>query len=512
MPASLIRSRTMITHAEDRTRWNEVADGAVLQEDGIITAMGTYADLSRKHPDVPVIGTGNEILLPGFVNGHHHIGLTPVQLGSPDMPLELWFVTRMVTRNLNLYLDTLYSAFEMIASGITTVQHIHGWLPGRLGEVEGRIDELIRAYEDVGMRVSYSFAVRDQNRLVYQRDEDFVASLPAELRGPMQKWFGRFQLSLDDYVALFESLHGRHHNKQRVKVQLAPANLHWCSDAALTRLSDASRKFGVPLHMHLLETAYQKEYAQRRGGCTAVEYIDRFGLLGPQMTLGHGVWLSEKDIDRLAETGTCVCHNCSSNFRLRSGIAALNVLEAKGVNTAIGLDEAGINDDRDMLQEMRLVLRAHRVPGMGDDVPTPAQVFRMATSGGAKTTGFGAQIGKLAPGLAADMVLIDWKQVSYPYLDEETPLLDAVMQRAKTEGVRQVICNGEVIYADGRFARVDRDAALKTLHEELQAALSDDEVERRRLSKALLPHAKAFYADYIDPARHQPFYRQSSRV
>ena len=100
------------------------------------------------------------------------------------MPLELWFVTRMVMRSVNLYLDTLYSAFEMIASGVTTVQHIHGWAPGRLAEVEARADEVIRAYEDIGMRVSYSFAVRDQNRLVYQRDEDFLASLPAELRGP----------------------------------------------------------------------------------------------------------------------------------------------------------------------------------------------------------------------------------------------------------------------------------------------------------------------------------------
>jgi 5-methylthioadenosine/S-adenosylhomocysteine deaminase len=299
MPASLIRSRAMITHALDRHHWNEVADGAVLQDDGVIAELGSYAQLSRKHPDVPVIGTGNEILLPGFVNGHHHIGLTPVQLGSPDMPLELWFVTRMVARSLNLYLDTLYSAFEMISSGVTTVQHLHGWLPGKLAEVDRGADEAIRAYDDVGMRVSYSFAVRDQSRLVYQRDEDFVASLPPELRGPMQRWYDRFQLSVADSVALFESLYCRHHKKRRVKIQLAPANLHWCSDEALRRLSDTSRKYGVPLHMHLLETAYQKEYARRRGGGTAVEYIDRFGLLGPQMTLGHGVWLNESDIHRL---------------------------------------------------------------------------------------------------------------------------------------------------------------------------------------------------------------------
>jgi 5-methylthioadenosine/S-adenosylhomocysteine deaminase len=264
--------------------------------------------------------------------------------------------------------------------------------------------------------------------------------------------------------------------------------------------------------MHLLETAYQKEYAARRGGCSAVEYIDRFGLLGPQMTLGHGVWLTEKDIERLAETGTCVCHNCSSNFRLRSGVAALNRLEARGINTAIGIDEAGINDDRDMLQEMRMVLRAHRVPGMDDSVPTAAQVFRMATSGGAKTTAFGETIGTLAVGKAADMVLMDWRQISYPYLDQTVPLLDAVLLRAKTEGVRGVICDGEVIYANGKFTRVDRDAALRSLHDELQQALTHDEVDRRDLSKALLPHVKAFYANYIDPARHEPFYRPSSRV
>src|SRR6187401_3415541 len=195
MATSLIRSRAAITGTKDRLSWNEIKDGAVLQEDGVIVAVGPYDELHRKYPTAPVIGSGKEVLLPGFVNGHHHVGLTPVQLGSPDMPLELWFVTRMVARNLNMYLDTLYSAFEMIASGITTVQHIHGWMPGTLAEVDSRADEVIHAYEDIGMRVSYSCAVRDQNRLVYQDDTAFVASLPPELRDPMQRWYDRFQLS-----------------------------------------------------------------------------------------------------------------------------------------------------------------------------------------------------------------------------------------------------------------------------------------------------------------------------
>jgi len=268
----------------------------------------------------------------------------------------------------------------------------------------------------------------------------------------------------------------------------------------------------VPMHMHLLETPLQKEYARRRGGCTAVEYVDRFGMLGPQMTLGHGVWLNEKDIDRLAETGTCVCHNCSSNFRLRSGVAALNHFEAKGINTAIGLDEAGINDDRDMLQEMRMVLRAHREPGMDDRIPTMAQVFRMATSGGAKTTPYGAQLGSLEVGKGADMVLLDWKQISYPYLDAEMPVLDAVIQRAKVEGVKTVIVAGETVYQDGKFTRVDRDDALRQLADLLKRPLNLEETERRRLSKAILPHVKAFYDGYYDAEAHVPYYRQASRV
>ena len=513
MAATLVRSRAMITKTLSATTWEEITDGALIQEDGVITETGTYDDLHRKYPTLPVLGSGKEIMLPGFVNGHHHVGLTPVQLGSPDMPLELWFVTRMVARNLNVYLDTLYSAFEMIGSGITTVQHIHGWLPGKLPDVAKISGDVIRAYEDIGMRVSYCFALRDQNRLVYQADEDFVASLPAELQGPMKRWFERFQLSLEDNLDLFRSLHGTHNSKRRVRMQLAPANLHWCSDEALAALAELSRSHDAPMHMHLVETAYQKEYARRRGGGTAVDYIDRFGMLGPNMTLGHGVWLNEKDIDRLAETGTCICHNCSSNFRLRSGVAPLNRFEAKGINTAIGLDEAGINDDRDMLQELRLVLRAHRVPGMGDnEVPGMGQVLRMATLGGARTTSWRDSLGTLEVGKGADLSLIDWDSIAYPYLDELTPTLDAVVQRAKASAVRAVMCDGEVIYQEGRFTRVDRDGALKALHDDLSRALADDEVERRKLSKALLPHAKRFYADYIDPSRHEPFYRPSSRV
>jgi len=444
-----------------------------------IAAIGTYDALKKDNPDAEVLGNGRQILMPGFVNGHHHVGLTPVQLGSPDMPLELWFVTRMVCRAVDLYLDTLYSAFEMISSGVTTVQHIHGWIPGKLPAVMDGANEVIRAYEDIGMRVSYSFALRDQNRLVYMDDQEFVNLLPEDLQPQMRNHFDRFGMDLDDFMDMFGDLHSQHAGKDLVGIQLAPANLHWCSDKALGYLADASQKYNAPLHMHLVETAFQKEYARRRGGCTALEYIDRFGLVGP-------------------------------NFRLRSGVGPLNVWEKHGVNTAMGMDEAGINDDRDMLQEMRMVLNAHRTPGTDDSVPTAAQVLRMGTAGGAKTTAFRDKVGTLEVGLGADMVLMDWDKLAYPYLDPEYPVLDAVIQRAKTDGVDLVMCAGEVIYEEGKFSRVDRASALEKLRQDLTRALTDEEVERRGLSKALLPHVEKFYENYFDGDAHKPFYKQSS--
>lgn len=510
---SIVRSRTMITKAVSRFEVEEIQDGAIVQEDGRIIEIGTFQELHSRYPQAQVIGSGNEVMLPGFVNAHHHVGLTPVQMGSPDMPLELWWVTRMALRDVDTYLDTLYSAFEMIASGITTVQHLHGWIPGTGEDVLSRSRQVLKAYDDIGMRVSYSHTVRDQNRIMYQPDEDLIASLPPEVAKPMGDWFGRFKCRLEDYMDVFEELHADCTDKERAKIQLAPANLHWCTDRALQAFSDMSGKYNAPIHMHLVETSYQKAYAEKRGSCTALEYLDRFGLLNERLTIGHGTWLSESDIDRVADEGICICHNCSSNLRLRSGIAPLNRFEAKRICTGIGLDEAGINDDRDMLQELRLVLRAHRVPGMIEaDVPTTAQVFRMATEGGAKTTPYATRVGTLEVGKAADLVLIDWKQVSWPYLDDLTSVLDAVVQRAKIEGVRLTMCAGEVIYENGAYTRVSRVETLERIHDSFQKPLTEAELSRRKLSKDVLPYIRKFYENYVDFAKHEPFYKINSRT
>jgi 5-methylthioadenosine/S-adenosylhomocysteine deaminase len=233
------------------------------------------------------------------------------------------------------------------------------------------------------------------------------------------------------------------------------------------------------------------------------------------MTLGHGVWFNERDIEMVAAAGARICHNASSNLRLRSGIAPLNAFHRCGVECGIGMDEAGINDDRDMLQEMRVVLNVHRVPGMDDtQVPTAAQVLRMATEHGARTTPFGAEIGTLEVGKAADLVLLDWRQIAYPYLalDAEVTVIDAIVHRAKAKGVKTVMVAGETIYRDGRFTKVDKDAAIAALAEELAQPRTPAEEARLRLSRAVAPHVRRFYEQHLDGEIRDPFYRQNARV
>src|SRR5438552_5363147 len=156
------------------------------------------------------------------------------------------------------------------------------------------------------------------------------------------------------------------------------------------------------------------------------------------------------------------------------------------------LDEAGINDDRDMFQEMRLVLRLHRVPGMDDVVPTCPQVFQMATSGGAATTGFADRIGVIEPGRAADLVTLPWKSIAAPYLAPDTPPVDAVVHRARAAAVDTVMVAGEVVLEGGRFTRVDKAAVLEELAASLRAPLLPEEERRRRLSREIFPHVQRF--------------------
>ncbi len=182
----------------------------------------------------------------------------------------------------------------------------------------------------------------------------------------------------------------------------------------------------------------------------------------------------------------------------------MNRFLAERIPVALGIDEAGINDDRDMLQEMRLALRVHREPGIDAPHPSAADVFRMATEHGAGTTPFGDSIGRLSVGAAADLAILDWREVTWPYQDRGTPLIDVIVLRAKAKAVETVMVAGEAIYHEGRFTRIDREAVLAAIAEAFERPLTETEEARRRMAAAVFPHVKAFYDRWLPETPVRP--------
>jgi cytosine/adenosine deaminase-related metal-dependent hydrolase len=497
MASSIIRGKHVITRVIDGNASEVIDDGAVYQEDGVIVEVGGFEDLKARYSPGEVVGDGTQLVMPGLVNAHHHVGLTPFQLGSPDLALEPWIVVRTMNRDVDNYLDTLYCAIQMIESGITTVMHNHAtWRKTEGGGFHDSGAHVLQAYQDAGMRVAFSFSHRDQNRVAYEDDERFLATLPPDLAARISQRLVESQMSTEEYVGLFEDLSADFGNDPRIRVFLSPGNVQWCSDAFLEAVKEAAARHGTGIHIHLQESFYQKLYGMRTWGKTPLAHLRDLGFTGPEVSCAHGVWLTESDIRTMAETGTMVCHNASSNLRLKSGIAPLNPMLDHGVSVALGIDEAGLNDDNDMIQEMRLVHKIHREPGVYSPAPTSHQVLRMATVNGARATFFGDNVGTLEAGKRADVVLVDMDHINEPYLESGVNIVDALLYRGRGLDVDTVIVDGEALMRGRVMTRVNKGEVWRALKDYLSRDLSAGELERIETAQELLPHVQKFYGQW----------------
>jgi len=483
---SILRAGEMILSVREDNTALTITDGALLIENGTILEVARGDELVRRFPRLQISGSASDLAVPGLVNAHHHVGLTPFQLGVADMPLERWALARMAVREVDPYLDTLVSAFEMIASGVTCVQHILDTVEGEADTVVARLQAIAQAYDDIGMRASLCYGVADQNFLSHAGDSKFLATLPDDLCGPLTELLVRIDARPEAVQEVFAGLVAVLDGKDRIRPQLAAANLHWCSDRMLALVADTSARFDVPVHMHLLETAEQRRYADARAPQGVIRHLERLGFDGPRLTLGHGTWLSTPDIEALAASGASVCINCSSNMRLQSGTAPLGALERAGVNTAIGIDEAGLNDNHDMLLEMRLLHAMDHSSAYAPNGGGGGRVLRMATEGGARTTPFVGQVGRLEPGYRADVALFDRARLAGAWLDSDQTAVDVVLRRGGAGSLRAVICDGETILEGGTFLRINHGAVLSELGERMARPPTSEEHARKLLTRYLL--------------------------
>ena len=511
MPSSIIRGRYLISRAgADADSSVVISDGALFQRDGVIEDVGRYEDLKARYETDDVIGGPNHIVFPGLVNCHHHgRGVSTFQLGSCDDALEMWTLSGLGRRPVDNYLMTLYTALQMIESGTTTVMYNHVQSP--TATLEEDVAQILKAFADAGMRTAFSIYLRNQNRLVYDADEQFLSGLPADLADRLRRYLASIYLSDDEYFALFEANHRTYGTdpSSRVRVLLSPSNVQWCSDEFLQRTKEYASRYQTGIHMHLVETIYQREYGRRKWNLTPAAHLGELGFLGPELSCAHAVWLTEGDIELLADTGTTVCHNASSNLRLKSGIAPVNGMLARGMNVAVGTDSTALNDDDDMLQEVRLVSKLHRQPGVGAPTISSHQVLRMATIGGAAPTTF-HDIGALEKGRRADAVLLDMRSMEDPYLDGDLDIVDALMYRGKSKDVDAVVIDGVPVLRDGKFAGVDKEEVAKEIRDRLSGPTEVSVTENRQMLQRLLPHMRRFYEGW-HPVGGESHYLSNSR-
>ena len=511
MTDKLVRGRQVITDATGLPSKGLVEAGAVAVEGDTIAAVGAYADLKQRYPQAEEIGSERHVVIPGLINTHHHgWGLTSLQLGFTDDYLESWITDIWQMKLVDAYLDTLWADIRNIRSGVTTLLHAaygRDW-SNYVGETRAKL----RAHADSGIRVGYAVHTLDQNLFVYQANDDFLAALPRDLAERIRAVLGEMNIATsDDFFDLTASLREEYADHPRIRIMMCPVAPQWCSDDLLRKIREQASEHGMAVHLHCLESPYQRAFGLRSYGKTTVEHLHDLGFLGPGVSLGHAVWLTERDMDICAATGTSVCHNASSNLRLRNGILPAARMLEKGVNVSIGMDGTTINDDEDMLAELRLVAKLHRLPRGLEYTPCPTSfdVLGMATANGARSLAMESSLGKLEAGRKADIVLIDPDGFTKPYLDPRVHVVDALLYRARGMDVDTVLVDGEVVLRDKVFVKLDENELLRELTASAEAAPAPLTQRWVDVLRELRPHVVRFYERWETPA-YQPCYTVNS--
>lgn len=432
---------------------------------------------------------GNGLLaLPGLANAHDHArAFRSSAIGAFDRPLEGWLFHLGVVPGIDAYVAAASSLARSALRGVSRVMVHYTRMQGLVDPVaEAR--EVARAAHDVGTPVGFAVALRDRQPLAYVDNAQVLPHLPAAIRERVAARLGGPFAAPHEQVALADAIASACH-APGFNVQYGPTAVQWCSDALLGLIAEASERHNRQVHMHLLETRYQREWADRTYPGGIVAHLKSLGLLTPRLTLAHCTWARPDELEMIADAGATIAVNTSSNLGIRSGVAPVAEMVRRGCRVAMGLDGLAFDEDDDALREMRLIYHLHK--GCGYEVAlTPAQGLALASRHGRHAVSGLAGSGRVAPGEAADLLLLDGAALMDDRLYDDVPVLDFVLARAHAGHVRHVIAAGRRIVEDGRITGVDYPALMAELQARLKAAIVPGDTWRatvRELDAALKP-------------------------
>lgn len=448
----------------------------------VAVADGRIAEITPVSSAIP---GRRRLALPALANAHDHARtFRSATLGAFGQPLETWLPFLGVVPGMDPYLCAATSFARSVRNGVADLMVHYTRVQGGMPYVD-EARAVARAAQDVGVRIGFAVAMRDRNGIAYCDDDAVLTALRPEIREAVSQRLSvtptapAQQLALVDEVATMvaESGYGDH-----VKVQYGPTAVQWCSTPLLEAIAQASADTGRPVHMHLLETQHQRTWADEAHPEGVVNFLDSIGLLTPRLTLAHCTWARPDELALIAQRGSTIAVNTSSNLGLKSGIAPLPDMLKQGCRVAMGLDGMAFDEDDDALREARLAYALHR--GWGYDAAmTPAQLWRFASGG------------RLVVGAPADLVLLDWDALDDDALFPDTDPLDLLLARANGRHISKVLIGGRKVVDCGTVTGIDEAALRSELLMRTRAALASDGAHAawRRTVQALAEDLAPFY-------------------
>lgn len=410
----------------------------VLLDDGKVSriAQGINAGQAEQ------IDCSRHVVVPGFVNTHHHFyqTLTRNLPEAQDAKLFDWLVYHYpIWAHIDeeaVHISTQLACAELLKTGCTcTTDHHYLYPESFTGDLMGI---QFQAAGEIGIRFSPSRG---------------SMSLGVSKGGlPPDSVVQESSAILEDSQRVIETYHDPDPCAMR-KVTLAPCSPFSVTPELMQDSVKLARQHGVRLHTHVAETQDEDDYCMEVHGKRPLAIMADWGFVGEDVSYAHGVFFNDDELNLLAETKTGVCHCPSSNMRLGSGIARITEMRKQGVPTSLAVDGSASNDTSDMLGEMRNALLLQRVR-YGADAIGAREVFEMATTGGAQILNF-PRTGALRPGWTADLAIYDVHRLEYA--GSLSDPLAALLFAGFSHQTDFTIVNGRVVVRHGILQSIDED-------------------------------------------------------
>ncbi len=429
------------------------------------------------------------LAMPALVNAHDHgRAVRTSSIGASGKPLEAWLQYLALFPSVDPYLAAAVSLGNSALGGAGIVM-MHYTRAQGFTDLPTEVAEVARAARDVGVRVGFAVSMKDRNPIGYGPPEPLLDALPKDAREEIVSRFVRPPLAPKDYIKLVEDVAAAA-DGPTFNVQYGPNGVQWCSDALLEAVAEASSLSGRRVHMHLFETRYQRGYLDQLYGGDAVKFLDSIGLLSPRLTLAHCVWARPDELELLAARGVTISTNSSSNLKLRSGVAPVAKMLGCGCRVAMGIDGGALDDDDDMLRELRLTHLLHLGSGFTPKV-NENDMLSVASKTGRLSVTNSAEGGIVEIGAPADLLLLDYDALDDDALRDDLDPVDIVFSRVTARHMSELIIAGRTVVRDGRVLGIDLEAARKEVVLRMRAgqpAMATFAAALSQLDRALAEH------------------------